>query len=52
MKKKVYFIIRERKECGKSDNIFYWVKKDLFGCFRIEKNQTECNEIRFEREKK
>ena len=25
-------------------NIFYWVKKDLFGCFRIEEIQGDDNE--------
>jgi len=25
-------------------NIFYWVKKDLFGCFRIEKIRDNDNE--------
>ena len=25
-------------------NIFYWVKKDLFGCFRIEEIRDNNNE--------
>ena len=25
-------------------NIFYWVKKDLFGCFRIEEIRDNDNE--------
>jgi hypothetical protein len=25
-------------------NIFYWVKKDLFGCFRIEEIRDKDNE--------
>ena len=27
-------------ECGKRVKYFYWVKKDLFGCFKIEENVT------------
>ena len=30
--------------CGKRVKYIYWVKKDLFGCFRIEENETTTNE--------
>ena len=30
--------------CGKRVKYIYWVKKDLFGCFRIEENVTKDNE--------
>ena len=31
---KVKFIIIIREKCGKSVKYMYWVKKDLFGCFK------------------
>ena len=37
--KKVELIIVEQS--GKSDKIFRTLKKDLFGCFRIEENATK-----------
>ena len=42
-RKKVVLIIVEQsgKRC---QNIFYWVKKDLFGCFRIEEIRANANE--------
>ena len=41
MKKvKIYNNIKE-KECGKSVQNMHWVKKDLFGCFKKEKNVTK-----------
>ena len=30
--------------CKRCQNIFYWVKKDLFGCFRIEEIRDKDNE--------
>ena len=38
-------IIKTVIECGKRcSNIFIWVKKDLFGCFR-ERKRDKANEI-------
>ena len=31
-------------------NIFYWVKKDLFGCFRIEEIRDKYNETSLKEE--
>ena len=35
--------VQMKRECVKvkESNIFIYVKKDLFGCFRIEKNVTK-----------
>jgi len=33
-------LINSRTECVKDVKNIYWVKKDLFGCFRIEENAT------------
>ena len=30
--------------CGKRVKYIYWVKKDLFGCFRIEEIRDNANE--------
>ena len=35
----------------KVSNIFYWVKKDLFGCFRIEEIRDKHNEIGLKEER-
>ena len=49
-RKKVEFD-NSRTECGKRcQNIFYWVKKDLFGYFRIEEIRDKDNEIFEKRE--
>ena len=32
------------EQSGKSDKYIYWVKKDLFGCFRIEEIRDKDNE--------
>ena len=31
-------------ECDKRVKIIYWVKKDLFGCFRIDEIRDKDNE--------
>ena len=36
VKRKSRLIIVEQS--GKSDKYIYWVKKDLFGCFKIEED--------------
>ena len=43
MKKKIYFYKTVIIECGKKmSNIYlYTLKKDLFGCFKIEENVTK-----------
>ena len=35
--------VQIKRECVKVKDVkyIYWVKKDLFGCFRIEKNVTK-----------
>ena len=48
---KIMFDVKRKKynyntviECGeRCQNIFYWVKKDLFGCFRIEEIRDKGN---------
>ena len=38
-------IIKQIIECGKKDvKYIYWVKNDLFGCFRIEEIRDKDNE--------
>ena len=38
--KKSIFYNNSVIECVKDVKYIYWVKKDLFGCFRIEKNKA------------
>ena len=40
-KSRLIIVEQSGKRCP---NIFYWVKKDLFGCFRIEEIRDKANE--------
>ena len=42
VKRKKYNYKTDNRVCVKDVKYIYWVKKDLFGCFRIEENVTKA----------